>query len=401
MTRVLKSGCWSMFTSPEIDAFEADFSEVVGGRFAILVNSCTTAILAALSALNIGPGSRVAAPAFTYIGSCLPASVLGAQIEWVDIGSDTQNLDPQALSRVLATGGIEAVICPQLFGACDEYESLIDVCTKHEVPMIFDCAQFLGSRDVTKRMLEAGMCCFSFGESKILRIGEGGAVVTNSEALAEQIRLMRHEGEIWAAHRRSRVSISQTSPRDVLSGLVSITRGLNLRPAALLATLGRVQLTGLERFLATTRQNAFILNSALSGVAPLQLPHTRPVWWTFPVVITDEEIGRDTLLAALLAEGVPVGVHFPVLLPDHPVFRQESALIRQRFPHAAAFADRHLVLPIYPRLHEGHLRRLGEVCVAVLENHMLRAESTRRAAREFLRRARLRELSAGLYLFVR
>jgi perosamine synthetase len=396
--QVLRSGQWSMFTSPHIELFEREFAEYVGAKHAVMLNSCTTALMACFAALGLGPGKSVVAPAFTYVGSCLPAVVLGAHIRWVDIGSDHQSIDSAQVEGAIDSGFVDAVIFPALFGACDGYQEVTAVCAKSAIPLIFDCAQFLGDRSVTSHLVEHGLCCFSFGESKILRIGEGGAVATNSQALAEQIRLFRHEGEAWSGSGHSRVAISDVAPQDVLSKLRTVSLGLNLRPLAVAAALGRSQLMELGEFLGATARNAGTMRSGLLGAEGLQLPVDRSIWWTFPVVLEDEKIDRDTFLAALIAEGIPAGVHFPNLLPEHPIFSTNPSK-GVRYPNASRFASRHIVLPVYPRLRETHIRLITECIRKVLSSSDLSATSTKQAANEYLQNERLRELSAGLYLF--
>lgn len=399
VVETLESGRWSMFTSPHVEAFEAEFAQYVGAKHAVMVNSCTTALMASLAALGIGAGNSIVAPSFTYIGSVQPARVLDAEIHWVDIAKSHQCIDVESLRSSVRSTDIDAVIFPALFGACNGYEEIADICRTKGIHLVFDCAQFLGDRLATSRMAEYGLCCFSFGESKILRIGEGGAVATNSDTLAERIRLFRHEGEMWLSSKMSRVAISDVSPRDVLSSLTTMQRGLNLRPLAIAAALGRAQLRGLGEFLGATDRNARVMNDQLSALTEIRLPTERAGWWTFPVTIEDPDIDRDTLLAALLAEGLPVGVHFPNLLPYHPLFSDGKCRGDVRYPNAERFAGRHLVLPVYPRMDEESIRNMAQCLSEVVSSPGLRTEKTTEVASAYLRDVKLQELSAGLYLF--
>ena len=395
----LQSGRWSMFTSPEVPSFEAEFAAFVGAKHAVFVNSCTTAILAALNVLGITHGDLVGVPAYTYIGTCLPLLELGAKPVWIDISEDSQNLDAASLRGRLEQRQLSAVVIPLLFGDARGIQAIVDLCVAKGVPMVFDCAQFLGDQAITTKLSECGLCCFSFGESKILRLGEGGAVTTSSQDYAEAVRRYRHEGESWLSKGASRVSLSEVSPLDVMNSLASAHRGLNLRPLACTAALGRVQLQELDGFLDSTRKNAKTLKECLASAQGIALPTDRLVWWTFPCIVDQGRTPRDVLLAALLAEGVPVGVHFPRLMPRHPVFN-EGREDCGSYPNALSFSSRHLVLPIYPALQGPEMMEIGNVVSDVLGSLELSDPNANAAAREFLAKSRLTELSSGLYMYL-
>lgn len=394
----LRSGNWSLFTSPEVENFEREFGEFIGAKHVIMVNSCTTAILASCISFDLRSGSTILAPAYTYVGTCMPAVICQSRIMWADIDLSNHCIDCTHLDDHLRAGKIDAVLSPHLFGCYEGAAEVAAICRRHDVPVIFDFAQMLGNRVTTSAMAQAGLCCFSFGESKLLRIGEGGAVATNSGDLAERVRLFRHEGELWLRHSLSRIIGSSISPEDVLSQLASVRPGLNLRPPSMLAALARAQLLALDDLLEATARNAGLLSSGLTKLSGISLPHPRRVWWTFPILVTDESVDRDTLLAALMAEGIPAGIHFPRVLPQHPIFRDldnGSGAYR----NATYFADRHIVLPVYPLLSNTHLGYIASAFEQVFLSPMLRSEECKKAARAYLRSTNLADLSSGIYLF--
>lgn len=396
----LKSGKWSLFTSRDIVDFEEEFADYIGARYAILFNSCTTALHASLLAHGVSSGGAVAMPAFTYIGTCMPALAIGASPVYVDLESRSQSLCAHDLARVIESVPLQAVIQAHLFGCCGYLERVHALCQEWKIGLIHDCAQLLGNRHVTERVCQSGVTCFSFGESKILRIGEGGAAATNSAELAEKLRLVRHEGELWLRSGQSRVSGWRPTAVDVLEHLASVAVGLNYRPVALLASLGRVKLRELDGHLALTRRNAEYLLRGLSGLEGLTLPtDAGRTWWTFPVLL-DDFLDRNAFLAALLAEGIPVGVHFPRLTSEHPAAAARSHEGQGLCPNAVRFARQHIVLPIYPALSEDHMQSIidGVKKVGAASERERHAYTGR--ARKILEEARLRELVGGLFLFV-
>jgi perosamine synthetase len=399
--RALRSGAWSMFTSPEVAAFEEEFAAFIGAKHVVLVNSCTTAILASLMALDVRAGDHVAVPAYTYIGSCMPILALGARPVLVDIDPSTQSMDVSSLRIALKSYPIRAVIHVHLFGLCARVQEVSDLCTRHGAVYLSDSAQFLGDQTATSWLADRGAVCFSFGESKLLRLGEGGAIATNSSEFAERVRLARHEGELWTRLGSSRLVGAQPTTADILSHLASVSQGLNFRPLSTTAALGRVMLKELPRHLRASERNAMRLSGLLAGHTELALPHGSRTWWTYPIRIVGMPIERDLFMAALLAERVPVGVHFPRLLIEHPVVKQVGAVEATEPIGAREFATSHVVLPIYPRLSTDHMRLLSAAVSKVLRHaDRLQTDVGRRQAAWLLKTLPIEELCDGLFVFL-
>lgn len=398
--QTLNSACWSMFTSDEIELFEEEFATYVGAKYCILVNSCTTAIYAALLSCGIVPGDRVAVPGYTYVGTCLPVVAAGATPVFIDIDAQTQSMSVDMLRKELKKGSVAAVIQAHLFGRASEQEEIFNLCQEHGIAYISDCAQLLGSKEVTSHLVNLGPCCFSFGESKILRIGEGGAVATNSEVVAEKVRLVRHEGEAWLRHGKSRIAGFVPTPDDVIYNLASVGLGMNLRPSAMLASLGRAKLRELPGVLRQIRGNALLLLDHLSNVDTISLPSDiNRTWWTFPIIV-DSNFSRDTVLAALLAEGIPAGVHFPRLINDHPVFGHNKEDSNKSFAGAFYFSSNHIVLPIYASLAEDHMRLIANGVQKVLMHHKHELFKLSSVAKDFLRDMPISELCSGMFMYL-
>src|SRR5205807_4887759 len=114
---------------------------------------------------------------------CLPVICAGAKAIFIDIDLYTQSMSVDCLRREFEKRPIQAVIQPHLFGKATNAEAISALCTEYGATYISDCAQYLGNEKFNLPICQLGMSCFSFGDSKILRIGEGGAIVTNSEML--------------------------------------------------------------------------------------------------------------------------------------------------------------------------------------------------------------------------
>jgi perosamine synthetase len=356
-----ESGAWSMFTSTEVSDFEKKFAKYVGAKESVLVNSCTNAIYASILATKPKNNANILVPAYTYIGTCLPILASGCKAVFADIDETSQSISYEHFCKIIEKENIHAVIQPHLFGKVNfiNAKKIIKLCKEKNIWYIADCAQFIGVKRITSYFSEHGLCCFSFGESKLLRIGEGGAVISNSKFLMESVRMVRHEGEKWKNNNNSRITNWQPSPHNIIYDLESTTVGLNFRPLSFVATLAKEQLKYLKEELYKTEHNSTFLLDHLSQFSFIKLPQRgNRIWWTFPIILEHKSFTRDEILAILLMEGIPAGVHFPKLIFNHDIFQKDLKIKELDYPNSYKFSNCHIVLPIYPLLNTIHMKMI-------------------------------------------
>jgi dTDP-4-amino-4,6-dideoxygalactose transaminase len=189
-TAVLESGTYIL--GPEVEAFEAEFAAYLGARHVVGVANGTEAITIALRALGVGPGDEVVVPSFTYYASAEAIPPTGARPVFCDIDLDTFCVTPETV-RAAVTPATKAVIAVDLFGnaaRCGEIEAELGL------PVIEDAAQAAGTRlDGRRAGTLSKLSTFSFYPSKNLGgFGDGGAVVTDDDEIAERVRLLRFHG---------------------------------------------------------------------------------------------------------------------------------------------------------------------------------------------------------------
>ncbi len=307
----------------EVSAFEAELGHYLGSAHAIGVSSGTDALIAALLALDIGPGDEVVTTPFTFIATAEAIARVGARPVFADVDPVTLNLDP---ARVVRTPSTRAVLPVHLFGHPAELIGL-------ELPIIEDAAQAIGARAAGRRVGTLGrLGCFSFFPTKPLgALGDGGAVVTADGVLAERIRRLRQHG---SADKHLYVEL-----------------GGNFRLDALQAAFLRVKLPRLEAWLEARRAVALAYSRELAGIDELGLPATRqgtaPAWAHYVVRVRDGR--RDALAQHLDALGIATAVYYPRPLHLQPVFAQ-LGYARGDFPQAERAADEVLALPLFPGL---------------------------------------------------
>jgi dTDP-4-amino-4,6-dideoxygalactose transaminase len=317
---------------PEVAAFERTFAEYIGVKHAIGVASGTDALRLALEGLGVGRGDEVITVADTYIATCEAISHSGARVVLVDAAPSTYNLDPGKLEAAI-TPRTRAVMPVHLYGQPADMNAILEIAHRHNLFVIEDCAQ---SHGATYHGLKTGtlsdVACFSFYPGKNLgAYGDGGAVLTNDDQVAERIHLLRNHGQ-------------KVKYEHLVVGYCS--RLDNLQAAVL-----NIKLPHLEGWNAQRRSRAALYDQLLKdipGVAtPAVLQGVEPVYHLYVMRVTDGR--RDGLLAYLNKQCISTGLHYPI--PVH--FQQAYADLGYQpgdFPVSEELAAQGLSLPMYPEL---------------------------------------------------
>jgi dTDP-4-amino-4,6-dideoxygalactose transaminase len=323
--------------------FEEEFADYCGVRFCVGVGSGTAAIHLALEALGVTEGDEVIAPANTFFGSVLPVLRLGAKPVLVDCEDRTATIDVDGVSAALGPR-TKAVLAVHLYGHPADIDPLERLCSKHGVALVEDACQAHGARYKGRRAGGLGrIAAFSFYPSKNLgAYGDGGAVTTDDEQLAERIRVLRNVGQ---------------------SGkYVHVAAGTNERLDTIQAAVLRVKLRHLDRWNALRRSHAATYEAAFRGTgiqAPQAADWAEHVWHVYAV----RTARREQLRSALAAEGIATGIHYPIPLHRQPALAHLGYALGA-FPMAEAAANKLLSLPMFAELEPHEIERVAEVVAA-------------------------------------
>ncbi|MCC7008792.1 MAG: DegT/DnrJ/EryC1/StrS family aminotransferase [Acidobacteria bacterium] len=326
---------------PEVEALERTLAAMLEVEHAIGVSSGTDAILVALMALGIGPGSEVIVPTYSFFATAGCVSRLGATPVFVDIDETTFNLAPDAVRRVISPR-TRAIIPVHLYGLAADMDALIAIAQEARVPIVEDAAQAIGARYRGRMAGSIGQAgCFSFFPSKNLgAFGDGGLVTTRDARLAQEIRLLRNHG---------------AEPKYFHARI-----GGNFRLDALQAAVLRVKAPHLPAWTEARRRNAaryrrLFAEAGLDGVVELPVEPADCLHVYNQFVIRAPQ--RDALREHLAHRGVGTEIYYPV-----PFHRQECFSTLGRASDEFAVADRaaasSLALPIYGELTEAQQRRV-------------------------------------------
>lgn len=327
---VLASGQLTM--GPAVAAFEDELARVCGVARAVAVSSGTAALHLAVLALGIGDGDEVLVPAYTFPATANVVAFAGARPVLVDVDQVTMNLDPERAAAAV-TPRTRAVLAVHLFGRPLAWEEL-EAVLPERVLLLEDAAGALGARRRGRPCGSLGAAaCLSFHPRKIVTTGEGGAVTTDDETIADAIRRLRHHG---------------IEPRGELE---IRTPGLNYRLPDVLCALGLPQLRRLDELLAARQRVAAAYAARLAGLVELPDAEDGDVHGLQAYVVALDR--RDDALAALRAVGIEAQIG------TYALHRLAAYADQGPFPGADAAADRALALPFHTRLAEGDLDRVA------------------------------------------
>lgn len=330
---VLRSG--NLVQGAVTKQLEDRFAEMVGTRHAVAVNSGTAALHLALLAHGVGPGDEVITSPFTFVASANAILYCGARPVFVDIDPVTFNIDP-ALIEAKITPRTRAIIPIHLYGLPADMDAICEIANRHGLAIVEDAAQAHGAAIGTRPVGTFGTGCFSFYATKNMTTAEGGILTTDSDEIAETLRLLRAHGQRERYH------------HEIL--------GYNYRLTDIQAALGLVQLNRLEKLTRARIKHAEYLTAHLRGVeTPTTVPGYRHVYHQYTIRVPG---ARDVLARRLGEAGIGTGIHYPIPVHKQPLYREMG--YDDHLPEAERAAREVLSLPVHPLLTERELQTIVE-----------------------------------------
>lgn len=334
----------------QVADFERNLAQYTGSQYVVSCGNGTDALTAALMALSIGPGDEVITTPFTFIATVEAVALVGATPVLVDVCEETFMLDVNQLEKAI-TPKTKAIIPVHLYGQCADMEPILNIAAKHHISVIEDACQAIGtkytfSNGTTKQAGTMGnIGCLSFFPSKNLGcFGDGGAMMTDDEALAEHLRaICRHGSKVKYHH-------------DYV--------GVNSRLDTLQAAVLQVKLRHLDEFISKRKAAAEYYFEALKAVDWMQLPdiktNTHHTFHQFTIKVKNGK--RDELKQYLAEKGIPSMIYYPV-----PVHLQSAYHYLNRkegdFPVSEQLCHEVLSLPMHTELTAEQLQYICQTIV--------------------------------------
>lgn len=329
---------------PQVEAFEAEFAAFIGVRQAIGVANGTDALNLSLRAAGVKPGDCVITVANTAVATAAAIEMAGARVAFVDVDDETLTMSTAALDALLTRGGqpFRAVVPVHLYGRCANITEIVAIARRHGIAIVEDCAQAHGAEFAGGRAGTFGdVAAFSFYPTKNLgAIGDGGAVVTNDQSIADRVRLLRQYGWRERDH--------------------SVVAGFNSRLDELQAAILRVKLRHLSADNDRRRAIAAEYDRSLAGILRTPPPDRGHVYHQYVL----RSPRRDALRGALAANGIGTLVHYPTPIHLQPAYEARVVVAPEGLAVTEGAAGEIVSLPMFPQLSSEDGARVCDAIIA-------------------------------------
>ncbi len=323
---------------PKLAEFEDAFAGYIGRKHAVAVNSGTSGLFLCMSAMGIGTADEVITTPFTFIASATTIMMTSAKPVFVDIDPVSLNIDAAKITSAMSEK-TKAILPVEIFGNPAGIDKVCKIAQKHNLPVIEDSCEALGSVLNGKRVGTFGrMSTFAFYPNKQITTGEGGMILTDDRNLAGACISLRNQGREkgggWLGHK---------------------CLGYNYRLSDINCALGIVQLSRINEIKAKRRQVAKWYQEMLADderlIVPAEPDGCEISWFVFVVRLTERftPAQRDRILQEMTERGIQVGNYFP---PVHlqPFMVEKFGYRKGDFPVAESVSERTIALPFYNNL---------------------------------------------------
>ena len=353
VTKVLKSKWLSM--GPVTEKFEEEFTNHLGITHASGVSNGTAALHIAHKVLGIKGGDEVIVPSLTFVATANSVLYCGAKPVFADITSlDNLNISPgDILAKI--TKKTKAITIVHYGGYPCDMDAIMEIAEDHNLKVIEDAAHAPGAEYKGKKCGAIGdVGCFSFFANKNLVTGEGGMVVTNDDALADKIRIIRSHGMTtltWDRHKGHAYSY------DV------VDLGFNHRINEVASAIGRVQLKKLDGNNEKRRRIVEEYNKRVGSISGISVPFRdhkeKPSCHIFPILLS-EDVSRNGFIDRLKEKGIQTSIHYPPIhLFTH--YRKMLGVDEGALPKTEFIGEHEVTLPLYPLMGKEEVEYIVEV----------------------------------------
>lgn len=331
----------------DVGDFQDELAKYIGAKHVIGCANGTDALQIALMALGLKPGDEVITPDFTFIATVEVVALLGLTPVLVDVEPDTYTISPEQLERAI-TSKTKAIIPVHLFGQCANMDAIMRIANKHGIPVVEDTAQALGARytfaDGTTRMAgtigQLGTTSF-FPSKNLGCYGDGGAIFTNDDALADEIRAIANHG-MRVRYHHDRI-------------------GVNSRLDTIQAAILRVKLKHLDAYNQARIAAADYYDSRFANcshlITPKRNPQSTHIFHQYTMCLQD--VDREKFIEHLADRGIPSMVYYPIPLHNQKAF-VPYAHDGLHFPVSTQLAQTVLSLPMHTEFTPEKLRYVAD-----------------------------------------
>lgn len=330
----------------KVRQLERLFCEYHDREYAVVFNSATAALHAAVVACGVQPGEEIITTPYTFTSTATCALMANAVPVFADVKPDTFNINPIEIEKNLSPL-TKAIIPVHLFGNPADMREIMDIAKENNLKVIEDCAQAPGAKYNNKLVGTIGDCgIFSLTENKNITSGEGGVLITNDKEIAEIARLIRNHGEAVIAGQKKRT-------------YKPVILGWNYRMTEVDAAVGIEQFKKLDYFNKERNKLANYLTKRLRKIEGLSPPKVTKgnyhAYYVYAILYDKEKIGidRNLLVKVLNAEGIPCGAGYVKPLYYSPIYHENKPFIYRYYKGNARYSPG--LCPIAEKLYDKDL----------------------------------------------
>lgn len=344
---VLKSG-W-LTKGPKTREFEEKFGAYVKAKYAVGLNSCSSALDLALKVLSVKAGDEVITTPLSFASTANAIIHCGARPVFVDVNPNDLNIDPVMIEKAI-TKKTKCILPVHLYGQPCDMKSILRLARKKNIFVVEDAAHALEAVHQNKKIGGiSDITCFSFHPGKNITCAEGGMLVTNNKAIAVRAQIMSFHGiekDTWRRHNKGKIG-----------DFTQVEAGYKYNMSDVQAAIGLCQLKRIKIFQRKRREYSWLYNKAFSKLPQVRVLTRNSVqgnengYHMFVIEIIQEslKISRDFFLKALLAENITAGIHYPSLHLQ-PYFQKKYNYRKGMLPNAEFVSGRIISLPLYPKM---------------------------------------------------
>ena len=338
-----------------VQEFESSLRSFLNVKHAIAVNTGTAALHAALLALDIKADDEVLLPSFTFVATANSVVASGAKPVFVDINTKDYTIDLHDLKRKISKKS-KAILPVHLYGHPSDLCELNEIANQYSLYIIEDACQSLGSIYKNKQTGTFGtMGCFSMYASKVMTSGEGGAIVTNDDKIADTLKMIRNHG--------------------MVEGYDTRILGLNYRLPELSAAIAKIQMKKLKTILNLRRQNSLLLSNLLETIISkynIKIPEEDQIkkfnWYLYTLAFnnSDNITLRDYIKEKLIENGIGAAVYYDPPVHKTPFYQRFS--MNNNLQNTNWSSKHVLSLPVHPGVSEMDIQNMVNVLTRELQN---------------------------------
>lgn len=367
---VLRSGQY--IGGQEVSSFEEEFAAYEGAKYGISCGNGTDALILALRAIGVGEGDEVITVSWTFFATAESIAAVGAKPVFIDVDSKTYCMNPLLIEGAI-TSKTKAVIPVHFYGQSCEMDTIREICKKHNLFLIMDCAQSAGTKYKGERKNTLGdISCFSFFPTKNLGCdGDGGMVLTDDEDIAKAVRSLKVHGsgkDGYLTLKRFCEFKGLTLPPNIPFGeskYYNYLIGYNSRLDALQAALLRKKLTHLDEFVCGRRNNANYYNHALEEtelITPFVPKESEHSYYIYAL----KHPNAKTIMEKLKNAGIATGTYYPIPLHLQGAFF-DLGYKEGDLPITEELSKTTFVLPVFPEMSEDELKYVVEILKNIMK----------------------------------